>query len=567
MNAGYLKRKVNGVEKRFYPITHIDAIATEDGSSVREQLSELDSRIQNIEENGAGGSAAEAEDSKKLGGQLPSYYATADHEHTAEDVGALPIEGGTLDGYIQVNDGLGRFNANDTEAYIVSLDEKDNTSSTRMLVVSNHNGQSDVKNSVILRDRAGVSTYADYIIYGTHNKPTASDVGAVPVSRTINGKALSADITLSATDVGARPDTWMPTASEIGAVGADHTHSGYASSADPVFTGSLSRGRLDGKAIGTGSFAWGNYVVASGEYSFASNWSHATGKYSHSEGDATRAYGQSSHAEGEGSYARYLACHAEGSHTETGGDCCHAEGFWTHAMAYQHAQGHYNNKSVATAGTSNGSGSGTAFVIGNGTPQSNSNAFRVDYKGVPYSKSALTTTGCDYAEFFEWLDGNPDAEDRRGHFVTMDGEKIKIAEPDDYILGIVSGHPSVIGNGDEDWMGRYIMDDFGDYIYEDFEFEVQETDEVTGEVAKVTKTGKRYKMNPDYDESKGYTQRSERPEWDAIGMLGVLSVIDDGTCQVNGFCAIAEGGTATASETGYRVIKRVNDHIVKVVFK
>ena len=32
---------------------------------------------------------------------------------------------------------------------------------------------------------------------------TASDVGAVPTSRTVNGKALSANITLSASDVGA----------------------------------------------------------------------------------------------------------------------------------------------------------------------------------------------------------------------------------------------------------------------------------------------------------------------------------------------------------------------------
>ena len=50
-------------------------------------------------------------------------------------------------------------------------------------------------------------------------------------------------------------------------------------------------------------------------------------------------------------------------------------------------------------------------------------------------------------------------------------------------------------------------------------------------------------------------------------MLGVLAVRDDGSCKVNGFCALAEGGIATASEKGYRVIKRVNDHIVKVIFR
>lgn len=43
----------------------------------------------------------------------------------------------------------------------------------------------------------------------TENKPTytASEVGAVPTTRTVNGKALSGNITLSAADVGALPST------------------------------------------------------------------------------------------------------------------------------------------------------------------------------------------------------------------------------------------------------------------------------------------------------------------------------------------------------------------------
>ena len=48
--------------------------------------------------------------------------------------------------------------------------------------------------------------------------PSASDVGAVPTSRKVNGKTLSADITLGAADVGARPSTWTPTASDVGAI-------------------------------------------------------------------------------------------------------------------------------------------------------------------------------------------------------------------------------------------------------------------------------------------------------------------------------------------------------------
>lgn len=41
------------------------------------------------------------------------------------------------------------------------------------------------------------------ILSGQKPKLTAADVGAVPTNRTVNGKALSADITLSAADVGA----------------------------------------------------------------------------------------------------------------------------------------------------------------------------------------------------------------------------------------------------------------------------------------------------------------------------------------------------------------------------
>lgn len=47
--------------------------------------------------------------------------------------------------------------------------------------------------------------------------PTAAQVGAVPTSRTVNGKALSSNISLSASDVGARPSDWMPSAADVGA--------------------------------------------------------------------------------------------------------------------------------------------------------------------------------------------------------------------------------------------------------------------------------------------------------------------------------------------------------------
>lgn len=340
-------------------------------------------------------------------------------------------------------------------------------------------------------------------------------------------------------------------------------------------------------ASGSQSHAEGHSTIASGSGSHAEGLATtASGADSHAEGYNTKADGYCAHAEGYSTKADGSYSHAEGNITTANGNCSHAEGYHTTALEYQHAQGHYNSTTNAAAGIQSGTSTDTkctAFVIGNGTSSSASNAFRISYAGKPYAKSTLTTTGCDYAEYFEWKDLNLNSEDRRGYFVTLDGEQIKIAEPNDYILGIISGQPSIVGNGDEDWLGRYIFDEFGAFVYEDFEYEVEVPEEIQEEVINeetgkstivtktimktVTKTGTKYKENPNYDPTIPYIHREDRPEWDAVGMLGVLSVRDDGTCEVNGYCKVAEGGIATASETGYRVIKRVNDNIVKVIFR
>ena len=105
------------------------------------------------------------------------------------------------------------------------------------------------------------------------------------------------------------------------------------------------------------------------------------------------------------------------------------------------------------------------------------------------------------------------------------------------------------------------MDDFGAPVIEEFEYE----NPITGE----TKIGTKWKENPDYDNTRPYIQRSKRKEWDAVGMLGVLSVRDDGTCVPNKYCKITDGSIATLAEdkSDYRVLERVNDNVVKIVFR
>lgn len=291
------------------------------------------------------------------------------------------------------------------------------------------------------------------------------------------------------------------------------------------------------------------------------------------------AAGRGSHLEGRDNLTFGYASHAEGVHNIAYGNFSHVGGCSNTANELQYVIGKCSSSREEGERYST---TGSAFIIGNGVYDDNqptqSNAFRVDYNGELYSSSSLNTSGADYAEYFEWLDSNVSKEDRRGYFVSLDGEKIKIAQPGDYILGVVSGQPAIIGNSDEDWQKKYLHDEFGAYIVEEFAYEERKSEgtaeashhDSSNSLIKVdTKliNGTKYKLNPEYDPNQTYIPREKRPEWSAIGMLGVLSVRDDGTCQVNDYCTVAEGGIATAAETGYRVISRTNDHIIKIVFR
>ena len=162
-----------------------------------------------------------------------------------------------------------------------------------------------------------------------------------------------------------------------------------------------------------------------------------------------------------------------------------------------------------------------------------------------------------------------------GRFVTLDGDRIRLAAPgDDYILGIVSGNPSVVGDVyDDQWAGMFVLDIFGRPVYEwrDFPAETMELPDENGEMKTVEIIPARrewvQKLNPDYDPAQTYIPRTQRSEWAAVGLLGKLVVLDDGTCQPNGWATVGEGGIATASteRTRYRVMARLDESHVRVM--
>ena len=210
------------------------------------------------------------------------------------------------------------------------------------------------------------------------------------------------------------------------------------------------------------------------------------------------------------------------------------------------------------------------FIIGNGSSYNRkSNALSLDRTtGNLAIAGTMSSAGADYAEFFEWKDGNPEAEDRVGYIVSLDGDKIILANEGDYILGVVSGTATVLGDNPEwNWAKRWITDDFGRIQYEDVVIH-HEAEEINGETIPAwDETIKAPVVNPDYNPDQKYTKRADRPEWSAVGMMGKLYVRDDGTCQVNGF-AKPINGVATASTSGtMRVIERVSDNVIRVVIK
>ncbi len=308
------------------------------------------------------------------------------------------------------------------------------------------------------------------------------------------------------------------------------------------------------------SVALGNSLYgASGEYSavVGGDQNNASGEYSIVLGGAE-----------SNTFAKYSAV--------LGGYRCYAQNISCAVVGQQNAN-RENGGNVASQ-------KGDAFIVGNGTSQYNqSNAFRVTFMGETYGTRAFQSSGADYAEYFERSEGFD--EDWVGFFITMKNGYVYKAKEGDYILGIVSGNPSVIGNADEDYYWRYERDKFNRIVMEEVPEMVQMKDEQgnlmfdreTHEPIMI-ETGNfipnaRMKLSEGYNPSlqNSYVSRKDRNEWVCVGMLGVLPVRDDGTCLPGHYCKCGQGGIATiAEERGfdtYMVIERISDNIVSVILK
>jgi len=175
--------------------------------------------------------------------------------------------------------------------------------------------------------------------------------------------------------------------------------------------------------------------------------------------------------------------------------------------------------------------------------------FRFSGNGNGTCDGAWSGGGADYAEYFEWGDGNPQAEDRRGLAVVLNGNEIREARPGEAPIGVISGNPAMVGDAAAlRWSGKYLRDDFGTILLETYDaVSWRETRTETGadgqttlrEVAHsydadavpqgicvpqdaIRESLQRRKANPDYDPAQPYTPRAGRTEWDTVGLIGKL---------------------------------------------
>lgn len=314
-------------------------------------------------------------------------------------------------------------------------------------------------------------------------------------------------------------------------------------------------------ALGNGSIALMNAVARGG-----SAFALGTG--------STEASGIGSFAIGGNSIASGTRGYAIGNEVLASGNNSHAQNIKTTANIFASTAIGVNNKPL-TGQPNNFLATADAFVIGGADYYATTaaNAFRVTFDGKAYGKAAYNSTGADYAEYFEWLDGNVNDEDRVGFVVALDGDKIRKATADDtYILGIISANPSVIGDSyQDDWKGRYLTDEWERIRYHWVEnyYPSGVLDEEGNEKMELRKSYVAME-NPDFIEHEDYIPRENRKEWDAVGLIGKLLVREDGTCEVNSYAKVsADEGTLTASNerTDMRVIERVAPNIVRVFIK
>ena len=119
------------------------------------------------------------------------------------------------------------------------------------------------------------------------------------------------------------------------------------------------------------------------------------------------------------------------------------------------------------------------------------------------------------------------------------------------------------------WWARVNKDSRDNKIIGTVEIEETRTDnDGNTTIEKIPVRRKKTSSNYNSDLETSYIERSKRPEWDYVGMRGIVPCRDDGTCTPRGFCKCGNNGIATKAETRgfdtYYVIERIDEETISV---
>ena len=196
-----------------------------------------------------------------------------------------------------------------------------------------------------------------------------------------------------------------------------------------------------------------------------------------------------------------------------------------------------------------------AFLLGYGTDGARYENTTIDMSSTSGNIKTKGTVSSgqnfgDYAEYFESQSGQ---EIPNGYMVTLDGRFIRKANINDKPIGIVSGTAGVI-LGDQMFhhKDKFLKDEFG---VTQTELQTKEWQDDEGnwysEEVEVPIP------NPEYVEHDNeYIDRSNRPEWNVVGLMGQVYTRIDSTVSVNDYIKPNKGvGTKDNNNGFYRVLE------------
>ena len=169
----------------------------------------------------------------------------------------------------------------------------------------------------------------------------------------------------------------------------------------------------------------------------------------------------------------------------------------------------------------------------------NDNIMQLSQNGDLNIDGSYSNSGVDYAEYFESTDGSAIAI---GTTVVLEDGKVRAATSSETPIGVIrpktSGTSVTGGVNQLNWQGKYLVDDYDGQVMESaVHCTWTDNNEVNQQCWKdrpptgvtipsdaVETTRERPKLNPLFDESKTYVPRSERDEWNCVGLLGQIPI-------------------------------------------